>query len=171
MNAPSAQFALDRFAKNVISRAKANLTRKDKNVTNELYNSLRYELDVTANAFSLKFYMPIYGQFQDKGVSGKEVKYATPFAFKSKMPPRQPLKDWIKNRGLRGRDFKSGRFISQDAFSAILQRSIYKKGIRPSLFFTSPFNSQFEKLPNSLAEAYALDLADFMRFTLQNPKK
>jgi hypothetical protein len=164
------EFALDRFAKNVITQAKANLTRKGKNVSSELYDALRYELDFSENSFSLRFYMTDYGDFQDKGVSGQEVKYNSPYSFKQKMPPRQPLKDWIQAKGIRGRDPKSGRFITADSLSFIFQRSIFKKGIRPSLFFTSPFQSQYEQLPNSLAEAFALDVADFIKQTNQRKK-
>ena len=41
--------ALDTFAKNVVKQSRANLTRKKKNVTSDLYGSLGYGLQQTTN--------------------------------------------------------------------------------------------------------------------------
>ena len=41
--------ALQRFAKHVVSRSRANLTRQDKNASRSLYDSLDYEINVSKN--------------------------------------------------------------------------------------------------------------------------
>ena len=43
--------------------------------------------------------------------------------------------------------------------------SIYKKGIKPSLFFTKPFEQAFKKLPEELTEAFGLDIRNFLQYT------
>ena len=46
---------LNRFAKNVITKARSNLTRQDKNVSKELYDSLGYNVKVMPNSIFLEF--------------------------------------------------------------------------------------------------------------------
>lgn len=166
--------SLNKFAKEVIKQSRANLTRKDKNVSKELYNSLKYDLNVSKNSFSLGIFMQKYGDFQDKGVRGANPSLVngiqkapnSPYSFRDKFPPKEPIRQWIKARGLRYRDEK-GRFKKggEKTLTYLIQRSIFAQGIKPSLFFTKPFENRFEKLPSELVEAYGLDLANFLNFT------
>ena len=47
--------------------------------------------------------------------------------------PISALEEWIKSRGLQGRD-KKGRFIKRKSFAFTIQTNIKKFGIRPSNF-------------------------------------
>ena len=159
--------ALNKFAKYVIQQAKTNLTKNKKNVSSDLYGSLGYvPPKAGANSFSLEFYMADYGQFVDQGVSGIKKKYNTPFSYTNKKPPMQPLADWAKARRIRLRDEK-GRYKKGNyrTIGFILQRSIYEKGIKPSLFFTKPFEKAFTNLPDELINRFGLDLDDLLDFT------
>ena len=64
---------LNKFGKYVVQQARSNLSKKNKNVSKELYNSISYDLTVSESgrSFSLAFKMADYGEFQDKGVKGK----------------------------------------------------------------------------------------------------
>jgi hypothetical protein len=163
------QKELTRFGKYVVQQSRSNLSKKDKNVSSKLYNSIGYESKANPNSFEFSFSMLDYGNFQDKGVSGKEKRYDTPYAYTNKRPPSQPLAEWAKKRNIRLRDDK-GRFSKGNykTIGIILANSIYKKGIKPSLFFTRPFNLAFEKLPEDLVQAYSLDLDNFLKFTLND---
>jgi hypothetical protein len=163
------QKELTRFGKYVVQQSRSNLSKKDKNVSSKLYNSIGYESKANPNSIEFSFSMLDYGNFQDKGVSGKEKRYDTPYAYTNKRPPSQPLAEWAKKRNIRLRDDK-GRFSKGNykTIGIILANSIYKKGIKPSLFFTRPFNLAFEKLPEELVEAYSLDLDNFLKFTLND---
>jgi hypothetical protein len=156
---------LNDFAKYVIQQSRSNLTKGDKNVNKKLYNSLDNEIQVGANSFRLAFLMEDYGKFQDKGVSGTEKKYNTPFSYKSKKPPLRPITDWVKNRRFQFRQ-KNGKFMSYQSTAFLVRNSIFKKGIKPSLFFTKPFEKAFERLPDELVEAYGLDVEQFLEFTI-----
>ena len=162
------QKELTRFGKYVVQQSRSNLSKKDKNVSSKLYNSIGYDAKANPNSFEFSFSMEEYGKFQDKGVSGKDKKYDTPYAYTNKRPPSQPLAEWAKKRNIRLRDDK-GRFSKGNykTIGIILANSIYKKGIKPSLFFTRPFNLAFEKLPEDLVQAYSLDLDNFLKFTLK----
>jgi hypothetical protein len=43
-----------------------------------------------------------------------------------------------------------------------MARSIFRKGIKPSNFFTKSFEQAFDKLPKELVDAYKLDLEEFL---------
>ena len=161
--------ALNAFKKFVIQQSRSRLTKSRKNVNKKLYNSIDGEVKVNPNSFSLSFFMEDYGVYQDKGVSGTKKKYNTPFSYTTKMPPRQTLEDWVSKRRFQFRD-KQGKFMSYKTMSFLIQKSIFEKGIKPSLFFTKPFEQGFKKLPDELLEAYGLDVEEFLQFTLNKSK-
>ena len=132
---------LNKFAKYVIQQARTRLTRSDKNVSSELYNSLNFNIEENNNKTSLSFEMEDYGKFQDKGVSGTEKKYNTPYSYTNKMPPTKAFDKWVIRRGIAPRG-KGGAFAKRQSLKFLIARSIYKKGIRPSLFFTKKNNEQ-----------------------------
>ena len=39
-----------------------------------------------------------------------------------------------------------------------LQKRIFAQGLKPSLFFTKPFNKAFSQLPDNLVNAFVLDV-------------
>ena len=123
------------------------------------------------NSINVDFEMEDYGLFQDKGVSGKEKKYNTPYSYTTKMPPVKPLADWAKKKNIRLRDdkgkFKKGNY---NTIGFLIARSIYRKGIKPSLFFTKPFEQGFKKLPNELVQQFGLDVEDFLAFTFNEDR-
>jgi hypothetical protein len=65
------------------------------------------------------------------------------------------------------RDSK-GKFTQGNVktIAQIVARNIYFRGIKPSLFFTKPFEKAFERLPNELVEAYGLDVEQFLQYTI-----
>ena len=165
------QKELNRFAKYVVSQSKANLTRGKKKSSNRLYDSIDYDLNVSPNSFSLKFLMEEYGKFQDKGVSGTKKKYDTPYSYKDKMPPPNKMDKWIVKKNLKGLRNDKGQFISRKSLQFMIARSIFKKGIKPSLFFTKPFEKAFKDLPQDIVKAYALDVEELIKFTTNGNNK
>lgn len=166
--------ALEAFKDYVISQSRANLTKKNKNVSKQLYNSLKGIIDVMPNSFSLKFEMEDYGKFQDQGVKGATSTYPestnSPFKFGTGSGKKGGLsggiKQWVKARRFQFRDAK-GRFTSYESTAYVISRSIWNKGIKASLFFTKPFEKGFKRLPEELLEAYGLDIDEFLDFTIK----
>lgn len=151
------QEAIDKFRKYVVQQSRSNLTKQKKNASKSLYNSIKGVSKVNPNSISLYFEMEAHGVFQDKGVSGKEKKYNTPYSYKSKMPPTKALDKWVVRRGIAPRDAK-GRLISRQSLKFLIARSIYRNGIKPSMFFTKPFEVAYDRLPDELVEAYGIDI-------------
>ena len=155
--------ALNKFTKAVIKQSRTNLTKMRIKDKGDLYNKIKANYKVSKNSFELDFSFPIYGQFQDKGVKGvggvrkatskyntrnnkgkmwKQNGKGSPYSFKTKKPPISSIKAWAEKKGL-------------SPFA--LQKVIFHQGIKPSLFFTKPFEAGFKRLPEDLVEAYGLD--------------
>ena len=169
--------ALNKFAKYVIQQARTNLTKGKKNVSNDLYDSLDSEIKISKNSFSMDMFMDKYGMFQDRGVKGTESgKSLSGYSYKQSSNLKGfeaatgTFAKWAKFRRMQPRD-KKGRFGSYKTMGFILANSIKKKGIKPSLFFTKPFEKAFENLPQELIEAYALDVEGMIKFTLKDNYK
>ena len=145
--------ALEKFGKYLVKESRKNLTRKKKNVTSSLYDSLDYQVKAMPNSFEFDFLMEEYGEWVDKGRKA------------GKNPPFSPLRKWVQDRRIQFRD-NSGRFQTYDQTAWAVVKSIGKKGIEPSNFYTRPFNLGFQKLPDEVAEAYALDVEEFLDFTI-----
>ena len=169
----SLQEELNKFAKYVIQQSRSNLSKSDKNVSKELYNSLGYNVEVTSKGAELGFSMEKYGEFQDKGVRGKSSSAKapnSPFRFGSGTGKKGGLTNsidkWVRRRGIQFKDRKTGRFLSYQSTAFLISRSIYQKGIKPSLFFTKPFVAAFKRLPDELIEAYSIGLEkDLIKLT------
>ena len=157
---------LNAFAKYVIQQSRSNLSKQNKNVDKKLYDSLDKEIEVGANSFRMAFLMEDYGAYQDKGVSGTQKKYNTPFSYKSKKPPLKPITQWVTKRRFQFRNKETGKFMSYQSTAFLVRNGIFKNGIKPSLFFTKPFEKAFERLPDELIEAYGLDVEQFLEFTI-----
>jgi hypothetical protein len=170
MKQSEVQQELELFKKRVIQQAKSNLTKMKKNASGNLHKNLKGDVTVFSTGnFALEFDLGKYGEFQDKGVSGKIKKYNTPFSYKSKMPPSRVFEKWIKQKGIKGRD-KKGRFITDKSLTFLIARSIFNKGIKPSLFFTKPFENEYKKLSDDLVTAFGLDIDEFLKYTVNGNK-
>jgi len=169
------QEELNRFAKYVISQSRANLTRGKKNVTRELYDSLKGNVKVSKNSFQLSFLMQDYGVFQDKGVRGKTSSAKapnSPFRFGTGTGKKggltKGIDKWVRRRGFQFRDKKTGRFMSYESTAFLITRSIYNKGMKPSLFFTKPFEKAFKNIDQDLIKAFKLDVEQLMKNSINN---
>jgi hypothetical protein len=143
MQLKETQKALNDFGKYVVQQSRTNLTKGKKNASKRLYDSIEYQVNVGANDLSVIFSMEDYGKFQDLGVSGVKKKYNTPYSYKDKMPPAKAFSDWVVRKGLKGIRDEKGRFIKRKSLQYIIARSVYTKGIKPSLFFTKPYQAKF----------------------------
>ena len=161
--------ALEAFLKYTISQAKANLTRRKKNSTRALYDSLDYEYNVSKNSFSASITALDYGEFQDKGVSGKKKKYNTPYSYKDKMPPASAFDKWIVRKGIAPRN-EQGQFQTRKGIAFAIARSVFINGIKPSRFLSDPFEKGFKRLPDEIIEAFGLDVETFLKQIINNGK-
>ena len=148
---------LNEFKDHIIREAKAKAPTSSGNLKNNITGYVKE----SANSIQITFEMPEYGFFQDQGVSGKKKKYNTEFSYTDKMPPPSKLDKWIVRKGIAPRK-EGGQFASRKSLQFLIARSIYMNGIKPSLFFTKPFEAAFKKLPNELVEKYGLGMEELL---------
>jgi len=170
----STKETLEAFSKYVIQQSRTNLTKGDKNVSKDLYNSLGSDVVVSQNSFGLSFKMADYGKFQDKGVKGKtssEKAPDSPYKFGSGTGKKGGLtsgiNQWVRERGFQFKDRVTGRFLSYDSTAFLITRSVYNKGMKATKFFSRPFELGFERLPDDIVESYGLDVERFLKNTLK----
>ncbi len=161
--------ALKEFLKYTVSQAKANLTRKKKNSTKALYDSIEYDYTVSENSFSASIKALDYGEYQDKGVSGKKKKYNTPYSYKDKMPPAKAFDKWIVRKGIAPRN-EQGQFQTRKGIAFAIARGVFINGIKPSRFLSDPFEKGFKRLPDDIIESYGLDVETFLNFVINGKK-
>jgi hypothetical protein len=174
------QETLNKFIKHVVSQAKRNLTSTGQNASKKLYNSISGEAKQFPNSIGIYFDMEEYGFFQDRGVKGiNSGSSLSKFSFKSKggkqglkgMPPPKAFDKWNIRRGFAPRG-KGGKFKSRQGINFAMARHVFEKGIKPSLFFTKPFEAAFKKFPDEMIESYGFDVVDlFDSIMKQNFKK
>jgi hypothetical protein len=164
MKKTEVQKALERFRNHVVSVSRRNLTNSNKNVTKNLYNSIKGEITVSQNSFSLEFSMADYGVYQDLGVKGKTSSSKAPnspykFGTGTGRPGglTQAINKWVKQKRFQFSDKKTGKYLSYESTAFLITRGIYNKGIRPSMFFTKPFEAAYKNLPDELIKSFALD--------------
>jgi len=148
--------ALDKYAKYVIQQSRSNLTRKGNKASGKLSQSLGYKIQGS----KVKFESLQYGVYQDQGVKGAKSTYAesskSPFRYTNKMPPSRVFDKWTIKKGIAPRD-EQGRFINRKSLNYLIARSIYKKGIRATMFFTKPFERGLDLYGDEIVAGYIED--------------
>jgi hypothetical protein len=120
-----------------------------------------------------------YGIFVDKGVKGFNPANVSPNAkIRGQQAPNSlyrfgsgnfkgtwasytnSLEKWVKRKGVRFRN--NGKYAegSVKAVTSVVARNIYSRGLKPSLFFTKPFDKAFDRLPDEIVEAYGIDIVN-----------
>ena len=149
---------LQKFAKNVVRIARINLARNKRNASGKLGKSLDYKIKVSEKDTNVKFFGEDYASYQDKGVSGTEKKYNTPFSYKSSSKllgleaATGTFAKFAKRKGIQARD-KKGRFLSYKQTGFAIAYNKKKFGIPPTYFFTKAREKAQERLPEELAAA------------------
>lgn len=112
--------AMEALGKETVGQLVYELIRADKKASGDLINSVDYNVLETTNGVVLEILANDYLTYVDKGRRPNR-----------KMPPVKKIEEWIKQRGLQGRD-KKGRFIKRKSFAFAIAKSIAKNGIKPT---------------------------------------
>tara|TARA_A100000171_G_C2055350_1_gene107228 strand:- start:42 stop:626 length:585 start_codon:yes stop_codon:yes gene_type:complete len=184
---------LNKFAKYVIQQARTNLT-KDKKAKGDkkLYNSLYKKINVYKDSIDVIFGGEDYLPFVDLGVKGNDPSRLSPNAkIKGQQAPNSPyrfgtgsrkgtfkeftkrMSAFAKAKNIRFRQGKTGKFAKggYDAMGYVIASNIYNRGIKPSFFFTKPFQRAFKYLPDELRDAFVFDIEQDEKFFPENMNK
>lgn len=149
----------------------AKIRLKSKKATGSLYNSLGYQLDKSLredrHIIELKMLSEKYGKFVEQGVSGtkgkrtyiniKGKRVVSKFKRK-KQPPPQSIFKWIKAKRIKGRDKKTGRFITDKATAFLIGRGIKRKGTPGLSFYSQPMSATLKYFKKNLEKNFKADV-------------
>tara|TARA_R110002049_G_scaffold285258_2_gene466078 strand:- start:482 stop:991 length:510 start_codon:yes stop_codon:yes gene_type:complete len=126
----------------------------------------------TGDGFSVEFIAPGYAEFVDKGVSGnkktryykdyKGAKRKSPYKYGDKAPPSEIFEKWIKKKGIKGRDKKTGRFIKRKSLAFVMAKSMQVKGRDGIGIFQRPLQLQYKRLHKEIAQAITNDMKELI---------
>lgn len=119
--------------------------RGDKYASGNLYNSLTATVMPNGDDFELVITYADYFKYVNQGRKANV-----------KRVPLTALLQWIKIRGIKGRN-KKGRFIPNLSLAFAIRENIYKYGIRPADIYDKGLDSLeqiFENPPPELQQAY-----------------
>ena len=125
-----------KWAQQVVTNAKSILLRNKKIATGKLYNSIKY--NVSSNG-DISFEYAPEGKWVEQGRRKG-----------ARFPPPAPILRWIKVKGIKGRDPKTGRFIKDTALVFLFQRAISRDGIKPVPFMQLAIDKAIQQLMVSL---------------------
>lgn len=87
-----------------------------------------------------------------------------------KYAPLQSILEWIKAKGLRGRNKKTGRFITNQSFAWGINTNIKKFGIAPTYFYDEAFSEIEPKFESDVLKALEIDITTFFERVVEENK-
>lgn len=120
------------WAQKVVTNAKSILLKNKKIATGDLYNSITYNVSADGD---ISFSYSEEGKWVTQGRRPG-----------SRFPPPQPISNWIRAKGIKGRDPKTGRFISNKSLTFLIQRAISRDGIKPLPFMQIAIDQATQQL-------------------------
>jgi hypothetical protein len=130
-----------KWAQQVVTNAKSILTRNRKIASGRLVNSVRYSINSQGK---ISFLYATEGKWVTLGRRKG-----------ARQPPTAPIEAWIKQKGIRGRDPKTGRFISNKSLAYLIARGIKRDGIEPLPFMKLAIKQSIKQLGKSLKTSVA----------------
>tara|TARA_R110000851_G_scaffold232064_1_gene384757 strand:+ start:24 stop:578 length:555 start_codon:yes stop_codon:yes gene_type:complete len=167
--------AMQVLGADVVTEARSNLKKEKKETrANTLYNDMNYVVTADKSGVELEWRFggaSDYWDFVNEGVkgsggfkgSGKMRGQGSPFSFKKKNIKRGVVLGWIKNKPLKLRDKKTGKFKEKNKANLktaafLIGRAIAQRGLTRTLFFDKAYNKEVLKAQEKIGEAFAEDL-------------
>lgn len=138
---------LERFAEAFIKNAQQNLEKKDANASGALQRSM--ELDkivIDDKEMRVTISLEDYWYYLEHGRKA------------GKMPPIQPIIEWIENKPVPPK--VQGLTVKQQAFA--IAKSIKKNGTKPKPFFNSAKQMTWKMFKDEIAEAVDMDIMAYI---------
>jgi len=152
--------ALKKYADFVIKKSQQNLSKGGKFGSYNKSGALSKSLDYKINNGKVTFRGLKYGEYLDQGVKGAKSTYpessTSPFRYRNLRPPASVFDKWTIKSSIAPRD-KKGRFLKRKSLNYIIANSIFKKGIRATMFFTKPFEEALPLFEDEIMEGFIND--------------
>ena len=163
---------LSSFGRKVIAGAKNNL----KAIDSDLGSKMKVSVKKVGKGYTVTFFAPKHAEAVDKGVNGRDNKRyykdylgkrrRTPGeGYTNKMPPSKVFEKWIKKKGIKGRNKKTGRFQKTKTTAFAMAKHMQIKGRKGLEFFQRPLGLEYKKLNKGIAKAMKQDFETLINST------
>ena len=126
------------YAQKVVSNAKSILINARKSATGDLVSSIRYTINSQGKILYIYDEAGKYVRQGRKKHPGRGVNPEGKFV--------KAIGNWVKAKGIQGRDRTTGRFISNKSLSYLIARGINKSGIPPFDFLSMALRKTRDQL-------------------------
>ena len=152
--------AMEKYGEALCLEIVQQLKDADKDATGALARSIDYELIETLDKISVGIKAEKYLAVVDGG----RRKGAKP-------PPSDAIVKWMKVKGIKGRNPKTGRFQSQKSTAFAIARGISKNGIKPTFVIKKSLRKLKSLQAKLLTEAAVEDMTKMISgvFLINNP--
>lgn len=138
---------LERYADAWIKNAEANLMENDSNASGQLQRSMKLDkIVIDEKQMRVTVELEDYWYYVENGRKA------------GKMPPIQPIIDWIENKPVPPK--VEGLTVKQQAYA--IARGIGKNGTQPRPFFNKAVEQTWKQFKDEIAEAVQTDVNDYI---------
>lgn len=159
--------ALQSLASDIVDEARFLLDTEKGNATKALRNNLRYWIKETKTGFRIAF--------GARGAGAKYVRWVEEGRGPGRMPPVEPIRQWVRAKPLKLRNLKTGQFtpltdsnVNSAAF--LIARKIGRKGTEGKRIFERAVETYRPEL-TTIQEAVAKDITSYVRTSLKYPRQ
>lgn len=138
---------LERYADAWIKNAEANLMENDSNASGQLQRSMKLDkIVIDEKQMRVTVELEDYWYYVENGRKA------------GKMPPIQPIIEWIENKPVPPK--VEGLTVKQQAYA--IARGIGKNGTQPRPFFKKAVEQTWKQFKDEIAEAVQTDVNDYI---------
>lgn len=138
---------LERYADAWIKNAEANLMENDSNASGQLQRSMKLDkIVIDEKQMRVTVELEDYWYYVENGRKA------------GKMPPIQPIIEWIDNKPVPPK--VEGLTVKQQAYA--IARGIGKNGTQPRPFFKKAVEQTWKQFKDEIAEAVQTDVNDYI---------
>ena len=137
---------------------------------------MKVKVKKVGKGYEVIFFAPEHAKGLDMGVNGRDNKrYYKDYlgkrrkspgkGYTNKMPPSQVFEKWMKKKGIRGRDKKTGRFQKTSSTAFAMAKNMQIKGRQGLEFFQRPLSLEYKKINKGIKEAMVKDFDKLIKST------
>lgn len=152
---------LERYADAWIKNAEANLMENDSNASGQLLRSMKLDnIVIDEKQMRVTVELEDYWYYVENGTSPNYgAKNPT-----RKMPPIQPIIEWIENKPVPPK--VEGLTVKQQAYA--IAKGIQKNGTKPRPFFNKAVEQTWKQFKDDIADAVGEDIAAWLEDIVLN---
>jgi hypothetical protein len=137
---------LNDFGKFLVEEYKDNLILNNVNASDNLYNSVKYMLDVGSKKFEVKLELADYWKYVENGRKP------------GKWPPISAIEKWIEIKPVLPRPMANGQLPTNKQLAFLIARKIGLEGIKPRPILDQSIKDVWDVMKEFLEEALAKDV-------------